>query len=123
MTPGSTRSSTVIGALGGPDAEREDLAQEVFLFRALHGTGKVLCWGRGDWGNLSDDTTGAGFNREQPGLFPDPEQVVYLNAGAVHICARRRPGDVLCWGDNANGQIGYGTLERRPRPVSVAATP
>lgn len=90
---------------------------------ALARTGRVLCWGRGDWGTLGDGTLGSGLVRHTPREVPQLEGVTFLSAGAVHVCARRAAGDVLCWGDNANGQLGDGTLDRRSRPVSVPAAP
>lgn len=65
----------------------------------------VLCWGRG--------------------FQPTPQRVsgffggvVHIAAGLLHTCAATRGGAfVLCWGDNAFGQIGDGTTIRRPQPT------
>ena len=44
---------------------------------------------------------------------------VAIAAGAFHSCAVRSTGEVLCWGDNVNGQLGDGS--RRKSPTVVAA--
>jgi len=36
----------------------------------------------------------------------DVTDVVALDAGPVHACARRADGTVRCWGDNTRGQLG-----------------
>jgi len=72
---------------------------------ALDSTGKVWCWGRGDQGQLGD---GSGLGRAAPmtvtlGTTADP--ATGIAAGAEHTCAIAG-GKVLCWGRNAEGQVG-----------------
>jgi alpha-tubulin suppressor-like RCC1 family protein len=87
---------------------------------ALRRGGEVMCWGRGDWGNLGDGTASSNGSRPDPRPVLGLSDAAFLAAGSVHICARRTTGEIVCWGDNANGQLGEGTLEQRTRPVSVA---
>lgn len=55
----------------------------------------------------------------------EPEKVQGLEgaravaAGDDHACAVVAGGRVVCWGDNARGQLGDGTTTDRDRPVSV----
>jgi len=43
-----------------------------------------------------------------------------ISAGTSHTCAiRANDGSVWCWGDNASGQLGDGTLVGSPTPVQV----
>jgi hypothetical protein len=49
----------------------------------------------------------------------DPERVVQIASGTGHHCARRADGRVMCWGRNANGQLGDGTRTDSSTPVLV----
>lgn len=40
-------------------------------------------------------------------------------AGKDHTCARKRTGQLLCWGLNDSGQVGDGTLVNRLTPVEL----
>lgn len=44
---------------------------------------------------------------------------VEIRAGGDHICARLSNGTVWCWGSNAKGQLGDGTVVERNAPVQV----
>jgi len=48
-----------------------------------------------------------------------PADTVEVGMGAVHNCARRSTGEVVCWGLNFYGRIGDGTRVDRPRPTAV----
>lgn len=71
--------------------------------------GAVRCWGLGDVGQLGygrpidDEHTPA-----DAGDVPLDGVAVQLAAGGAHTCARLQSGAVRCWGDNADGQLGYG---------------
>jgi alpha-tubulin suppressor-like RCC1 family protein len=62
----------------------------------------------GDRGNACVGTTCAA----------DP--VVALAAGSAHACVLRQAGGVTCWGRNADGQLGDGTVTPRSSGVPVA---
>ncbi len=85
--------------------------------------GRVLCWGRGDWGSLGDGRTGVRLVRQRPAPVLGLTDAISLAAGAVHVCALHRDRAVSCWGDNDNGQIGDGSLDKRSTPVSVSGIP
>ncbi|PRP94871.1 RCC1 domain-containing protein [Enhygromyxa salina] len=78
---------------------------------ALIEGGAVRCWGSGTAGKLGlGNTTFIGDN-ELPntvGPLNLGGTTVQIAAGAVHTCALLDTGEVLCWGQNSNGQLGYG---------------
>ena len=84
---------------------------------ALTTAGGVLCWGRGDAGELGD---GSDVGRITPvyvnGLESGATAVV---VGLSHACALTTAGGVKCWGSNSDGQLGDGTFQRRSTPVDV----
>lgn len=62
--------------------------------------------------------TGDGGDEEDAGE-PDagtPEDPGALAAGQLHTCAQDRDGEVWCWGNNATGQLGDGTVNSRFTP-------
>jgi alpha-tubulin suppressor-like RCC1 family protein len=98
---------------------------------ALMDTGSVRCWGRNNFGQLGYANTSL-----EPAIGDDERPYeagdVNLNgdlaqditAGANHTCALLRNGRVRCWGDNSQGQLGYGNTTRigeDEHPGSVAS--
>ena len=86
---------------------------------ALLAGGDVQCWGDNSKGQLGDGTTST-----TPRRFPSVAVVGLGNAfevvtGDSHTCAIEAANWIArCWGDNAFGQIGNGTLN----PVTVPST-
>jgi cysteine-rich repeat protein len=86
---------------------------------ALLGDGRVKCWGSNAFGQLGVGTT------DSRGDVPNEIQnlpVVDLGsgsaaqaitAGTAHTCALLSDGDVKCWGNNLNGQLGLGDTATR----------
>lgn len=82
---------------------------------AILGNGRVRCWGNGANGRLGyGNTQNVGDDaHEHPGTkltlrLGDGRQTVRIVAGAMHTCARLDDGNVRCWGNGANGRLGYG---------------
>ena len=74
---------------------------------ALRNNGGVVCWGAGAQGQIGNGMTTAMNNMGQPVL--GITDAISLSAGANHTCAVRLNGRVVCWGNNAGGQIGNNT--------------
>jgi cysteine-rich repeat protein len=88
---------------------------------ALRGP-RVRCWGRGDAGRLGHGDTVSIGDDEPAAAGGDIElggDAVAITAGGDHSCALLSGGDVVCWGGNAGGWLGYGNTE----PVGDDETP
>jgi len=84
---------------------------------AIAPAGGVDCWGRGSRGQLG---TGATTDSSVPvparGL---DSGAVNLTAGRAHSCAATALGEVRCWGDGNDGQLGIGLEHSSPTPIAV----
>lgn len=73
--------------------------------------GSVRCWGRngrGQLGYANDNYIGLDQTPASVGPVQIGEGVTQLTAGLEHTCARLETNEVLCWGNNDYGQLGYG---------------
>lgn len=74
-------------------------------------SGGVVCWGQNDGGQVGNGTAGADVHT--------PVGVVNAGGGATSVACGDKfncavvSGNAVCWGHNANGQIGDGTLTNR----------
>src|SRR5262252_329821 len=100
---------------------------------ASFGIGGALlhCGARSALDGYGGDAGDAAVKRDAEGLDAPqasdrdaaPYEVPQIVAGEVHACLLTLAGVVLCWGANANGQLGDGTTEDRSTPVRVAGLP
>jgi alpha-tubulin suppressor-like RCC1 family protein len=68
---------------------------------------RVLCWGNNDLGGLGVGNTTTPIT--VPVLTSDSSAFLSVSAGGSHSCGvRANDSRVLCWGYNANGQLGVG---------------
>jgi alpha-tubulin suppressor-like RCC1 family protein len=90
---------------------------------AVTDTGGVQCWGDNEWGQLgtnTNDSTAIPVDVCADGACSESLQgVVAITADNDHTCALNEEGGVLCWGKNANGQLGDGSNTDRTTPVGV----
>jgi alpha-tubulin suppressor-like RCC1 family protein len=83
----------------------------------LRSSKDVLCFGSDNNGQRGD---GAAVPPPfPPALVPGLDEVEQLTAGDRHFCVRRSSGQVLCWGEGVNGQIGNGTGLAAMSPVNA----
>jgi alpha-tubulin suppressor-like RCC1 family protein len=81
---------------------------------ARHAAG-TACWGAGDVGQLGDGET---VSRSTPSPVSLAD-VVQIDGGEQHTCARRAGGEVWCWGRDRYQQIGGGGDRSEPRRIAL----
>jgi alpha-tubulin suppressor-like RCC1 family protein len=88
---------------------------------AVLSDGTVRCWGWNGKGQLGDGTlTQSPIPVAVNGIDGINNIAIAVAAGGSHSCARLSTGKVLCWGSNANGQLGSGnSTPQFTSPVSV----
>jgi alpha-tubulin suppressor-like RCC1 family protein len=98
-----------------------------FNFRAIAAGGihtcaidffqQAFCWGMGLNGQLGDGTNV--FNQYQPQPVVGGTPFDSITAGYSHSCALASDGAAWCWGNNADGQLGDGSVQSSNVPVRV----
>lgn len=85
---------------------------------ALLTDGTVACWGYNTVGQTGHGRTSTGV--EAPVRVEGLADVIELEAGDNHTCARVRDGGIWCWGSNESGQLGLDRSARaQPLPVRL----
>lgn len=89
---------------------------------AMTRSGQAYCWGAVPFAGLGDGVPGDtedGVSLTRPLPVPNLDDIIEIRAGGDHTCARRRNGQVVCWGKNAAGQLGDGSAIARLSPTPV----
>lgn len=107
---GETGAELPVVDIGGPAIE---LAAGCSHTCALTPDGEVKCWGNNDFGQLGvGDSDARGDGPDEMGddleAVPLPMPAIGITLGCNFSCALLEEGDVMCWGDNAFGQLGQG---------------
>jgi alpha-tubulin suppressor-like RCC1 family protein len=85
---------------------------------ALVTNDSVACWGGGSDGELGN---GAYAESPEPVAVELPRGVAVktIVSKYQHTCVLSTEGRIWCWGANAQGQLGNGTVDASNRPVEV----
>ena len=75
---------------------------------ALLENGSVSCWGRGGVGQLGNGGTSNKLTPTLTSSFGVNRTAISVSSGSFHTCALLDNGSVTCWGQNTNGELGYG---------------
>lgn len=79
---------------------------------ALVASGRIRCWGLNDSGQLGrGNTVRIGDNEAPASVTPvdlGSDEAVAVDVGHRHVCAVTDFGRVACWGEGADGRLGYG---------------
>jgi alpha-tubulin suppressor-like RCC1 family protein len=112
-----TRSPVAITGLSGGAVDISVGGKQVCVLEAAGG---VQCWGGNDWGQLG--------NGSDVGSYV-PVAVMGLSSGAATVatgyddtCALTTSGKLRCWGEDAHGQLGNGTIDPNGSTVPVEVT-
>src|SRR5687768_6985098 len=82
-------------------------------------SGRVLCWGANDVGQLGNGTVGvAGDGQTKPTFVSGITTATALAVGEDHACAVLSTGSIQCWGDNSYGELGNNTKTNASVPVT-----
>ncbi len=81
--------------------------------------GDAHCWGNAEDGQLGDGSSGAGVLSTQPVAVSGALTFDVISAGDGHTCGVITTGSALCWGLNADGQLGTGTGTDAATPALV----
>jgi alpha-tubulin suppressor-like RCC1 family protein len=80
--------------------------------------GAVFCWGSNSGGRLGNNLTQSSSVPVKSQL-PQGATARQIAAGLSHTCALLDSDDVMCWGNNAFGKLGDGTITQRLVPTKV----
>jgi hypothetical protein len=90
---------------------------------ALMTSAGVECWGFDDLGQLGDNYANSPGPGGPVGVIGLQSGVRQVAVGSEHACALTTAGQVKCWGDNADGELGNGTMNNSGVPVAVSGLP
>jgi alpha-tubulin suppressor-like RCC1 family protein len=81
--------------------------------------GSAYCWGNNTFGQLGDGKKSNAGQRD-PSAVTGGLKFTTIALGRTHTCGLIADGSAYCWGSNAQGQLGDGTVDERLAPVKAA---
>lgn len=84
---------------------------------AVTSSGAIYCWGLNQYGQLGN---GSNANSATPvQIVTSSVKFRHVSDGTSHACAIATTGALYCWGYNADGELGDGSVVNRSTPVLV----
>jgi len=117
LGPNAVASAREPVSLGGLESNVVAIAAGGYHTCALTNLGNVRCVGRGEHGQLGNDTRETVHQVTDVTGLSGP--VSAIAAGHYFTCAVMDTNAMQCWGYNYNGQIGDGTNDTSPIPVTT----
>ena len=106
---------TPVAVIG--DIQFKDITVGTYHTCGLNTVGKAYCWGFNVEGLLGD---GILDNLQStPGAVLTTETFQSITANEMGTCALNLAGKAYCWGNNGQGQLGNGTVDRSLVPTPV----
>jgi alpha-tubulin suppressor-like RCC1 family protein len=95
-----------------------DITADLTAFTcALTSDNAFRCWGDNRYGQLGTGDTRSSLT---PVLVQGlTASVTKATSGSGHTCVQTADGVMSCWGRNAKGELGVGTTDGHPTPVTV----
>ncbi|UOG67010.1 hypothetical protein LRM49_02975 [Candidatus Nanosynbacter sp. HMT-352] len=116
----STTNSRIPVAVQMPAgvARFQSIAAGYYYTCAITSEGKAYCWGRGNGGQLGNNST---TNSRIPVAVQMPAGVSFqsITAGSDYTCAITSEGKAYCWGYGSSGQLGNNSTTNSSTPVAV----
>ncbi|GEM_PF-6280989 len=81
--------------------------------------GNLWCWGYGYYGQLGSGVSIYHTNIPQEVVHPYGLKWVKVSAAYLSTCAIDEMGQVFCWGDNTNGELGTGISNNSSTPLPL----
>lgn len=114
---GADKATSILPRQVGTGTTWRDVSASWQHACATQTDGSAWCWGQNQRGQL-----GAGNQSTRssaPVRVAGTVQWTSVSAGGWHTCGTTTSGTAFCWGDNAFGQVGDGTISNRSVPTAV----
>src|SRR4051812_11098581 len=82
-------------------------------------SGAVQCWGSNAEGQLGNGGMDQGVFAPAGTVNLGGAKAVQVAAGKTHTCVLLNTQDVICWGGNTAGQLGYGDFASHLVPLEL----
>jgi len=122
-TSSATPSPRAVSGIDGSTASAVQISMGSQHACAVLTDGTAKCWGNGGSGRIGN---GATTSAATPAMVKMGNNTLTgirsIAAGAESSCAVINSGEVVCWGNNAAGQLGNGALVSQSQAVSTGIT-